>query len=86
MNSKERVLACINRQPIDRTPLDCWLYQRPEVYVWNRFLELETLGPLVRLEPGAATTHVETWEFYPGVHAAQTIEGVRSLIGDLGVV
>lgn len=28
MNSKERVLACINRQPIDRTPLDCWLYQR----------------------------------------------------------
>ncbi len=28
MNSKERVLACIQRQPIDRTPLDCWLYQR----------------------------------------------------------
>ena len=28
MNSKERVLASINRQPIDRTPLDCWLYQR----------------------------------------------------------
>ena len=57
-----------------------------EVYVWNRFLELETLGPLVRLEPGAATTHVETWEFYPGVQAAQTVEGVRSLIRDLGIV
>lgn len=28
MNSKERVLATINRQPTDRTPLDCWLYQR----------------------------------------------------------
>ncbi len=28
MNSKERVLATINRQPVDRTPLDCWLYQR----------------------------------------------------------
>lgn len=28
MNSKERVLATINRQPLDRTPLDCWLYQK----------------------------------------------------------
>ncbi|HBY94734.1 MAG: uroporphyrinogen decarboxylase family protein [Ardenticatenaceae bacterium] len=28
MNSKERVLATINRQPSDRTPLDCWLYQK----------------------------------------------------------
>ena len=28
MNSKERVLATINRQPVDRTPLDCWLYQK----------------------------------------------------------
>lgn len=28
MNSKERVLATINRQPTDRTPLDCWLYQK----------------------------------------------------------
>lgn len=28
MNSKERVLATINHKPIDRTPLDCWLYQK----------------------------------------------------------
>lgn len=28
MNSKERVLATLNRQPTDRTPLDCWLYQQ----------------------------------------------------------
>ncbi len=28
MNSKERVLATISRQPVDRTPLDCWLYQK----------------------------------------------------------
>lgn len=28
MNGKERVLATINRQPTDRTPLDCWLYQK----------------------------------------------------------
>jgi len=28
MNSKERVLATFNRQPTDRTPIDCWLYQK----------------------------------------------------------
>jgi uroporphyrinogen decarboxylase len=28
MNSKERVLATINRLPVDRTPLDCMLYQK----------------------------------------------------------
>lgn len=28
MNSKERVLATLNHQPTDRTPIDCWLYQK----------------------------------------------------------
>ena len=28
MNGKERILATINRQPTDRTPLDCMLYQK----------------------------------------------------------
>lgn len=28
MNSKERVLATLAKQPVDRTPLDCWLYQK----------------------------------------------------------
>jgi uroporphyrinogen decarboxylase len=28
MNSKERVLATLRHQPTDRTPLDCWLYQK----------------------------------------------------------
>jgi uroporphyrinogen decarboxylase len=28
MNGKERVLAALNRQPTDRTPIDCWLYQK----------------------------------------------------------
>ena len=28
MNSLERVLATVNRQPADRTPIDCWLYQK----------------------------------------------------------
>jgi uroporphyrinogen decarboxylase len=28
MNSKERVLATLERKPTDRTPIDCWLYQK----------------------------------------------------------
>ncbi len=28
MNSKQRVLATLNHQPTDRTPIDCWLYQK----------------------------------------------------------
>ena len=28
MNGKERILATLNHEPTDRTPLDCWLYQR----------------------------------------------------------
>lgn len=33
-----------------------------QVYVGDDFIELETLGPLVTLEPGEATRHSETWE------------------------
>jgi uroporphyrinogen-III decarboxylase len=28
MNGKERVLATLKREPADRTPVDCWLYQK----------------------------------------------------------
>jgi uroporphyrinogen decarboxylase len=28
MNSKERVIATLERRPTDRTPIDCWLYQK----------------------------------------------------------
>ena len=35
-----------------------------EVYCNDEYVELETLAPLVQLEPGQAATHDETWEFY----------------------
>ena len=28
MNSVERVRATLAHQPVDRTPIDCWLYQK----------------------------------------------------------
>ena len=49
MNGKERVLAALNRQPTDRTPIDCWLYQKqfveklaaeygPREQFWDEFI------------------------------------------------
>jgi hypothetical protein len=51
-----------------------------ESYVCDNFIESETLGPLTHLEPGQASTHVENWEFYTGVYAPQSIEGVREVV------
>ena len=28
MNGQERILATLARKPVDRTPIDCWLYQK----------------------------------------------------------
>jgi hypothetical protein len=38
-----------------------------ECYINDEFVEIETLGPLVRLGPGEAATHVETWRLEAGV-------------------
>jgi hypothetical protein len=35
-----------------------------ESYCNDKFIELETLGPLTRLEPGASVLHRETWEVH----------------------
>ncbi len=36
-----------------------------ECYCNDAFIELETLGPLTRLQPGQSVEHVETWELFP---------------------
>lgn len=35
-----------------------------ETYCNHKFIELESLGPLTKLEPGATLVHNETWELY----------------------
>lgn len=45
-----------------------------EAYCNDEFVELETLAPFVRLEPGQSITHDETWEFYSGA----TLESLLS--------
>jgi len=43
-----------------------------ETYVKGSFVELESLGPLQRLEPGASTEYVEHWYLHPGVEIGGT--------------
>ncbi len=38
-----------------------------ELFTNNRMLEVETLGPLVDLAPGAEATHREDWEVWTGI-------------------
>ncbi len=42
-----------------------------EVYCNGLFIELETLGPLAILEPGASLEHRETWQLYPSLEAPE---------------
>jgi hypothetical protein len=55
-----------------------------EVYVCDRFIELETLGPLVVIQPGQTITHTEAWEVHTNCARYQhTLEGVRAMVKDL---
>jgi hypothetical protein len=37
-----------------------------EIYCGNQFVELESLGPLTKLNPGSSVTHLEKWEVENG--------------------
>ena len=49
------------------------------------FLELETLGPRTKLEPGESLTHQETWLVYDQVDVALTNESIDNLVGEIGL-
>jgi hypothetical protein len=49
-----------------------------ELFVQDRFIELETLGPLVQLESGESTTHTETWEIFQIPDLEITPENLRA--------
>jgi hypothetical protein len=54
-----------------------------EFYCGDRFIEMETLGPVTRLEPGQAVDHVETWELHASVDVPQTLDGARAVARSL---
>ena len=56
-----------------------------EAYVKDSFVELETLGPLTTLEPGANVTFEETWEVHAGRYPL-TLETSRTLCEHLSLL
>ena len=54
-----------------------------QVYCNSHYIELETLAPLSRLEPGQCSVHVETWEIYRAVDVPPSVEGLSDLIRSL---
>jgi hypothetical protein len=53
-----------------------------EVYSNHRFIEIETLAPLVALAPGQATEHIETWHII-AAQAASTPAELMAVIKQL---
>jgi hypothetical protein len=51
-----------------------------ETYCSDRFVEMESLGPLETLAPGMATQLTETWELYDGMEAAFLSKEIRELL------
>jgi hypothetical protein len=51
-----------------------------EVYACDQFLELETLGGMVRLEPGATVQHTEHWFLFDDVEPVATEDDVDRII------
>jgi hypothetical protein len=51
-----------------------------ESYNDHRFVELESLGPLVELSPGGGTTLIETWELYDTLDVPFIPQEVRELL------
>ncbi len=56
-----------------------------ECYCNHQFLELETLAPVGRLEPGASITHIETWELYGDVKFPADETTVQQIVNELGL-
>jgi hypothetical protein len=51
-----------------------------ELFTNSEFLELETLGALVTLPPGASTHHCEDWYLFDGLPLVESEESIRSEI------
>jgi len=55
-----------------------------ETFTNNEFLEIETLGPITKVEPGHTVEQVEHWSLARNINLAQhTDEGIDSLLSQL---
>ena len=51
-----------------------------EVYCNDQFVELETLGPMARLEPGQSAYHQEIWEIRTGLPPIENADDARRAV------
>ena len=51
-----------------------------ETFTKNDFIELETVGRLVTLEPGESAEHVETWSLFQGVDPGEGEDALEAAI------
>jgi hypothetical protein len=51
-----------------------------ECYCNDRFLELETLGPIRTIEPGETASHVETWHLFRDIEMPPDAQAVERLL------
>jgi len=51
-----------------------------EVFTNSEFLELETLGPIVTLQPGEVTHHKEHWWLFDGIPPISAEDSIRSAL------
>jgi len=56
-----------------------------ECYCNDQFLELETLAPISKIEPGACASHVETWDLYRNVDCPRDEKDIQTLVQKLGL-
>jgi hypothetical protein len=54
-----------------------------EIFTNPEFLELETLGPIVELEPGQSASHTESWALYADVPAGDDDAWISSTVSPL---
>lgn len=56
-----------------------------ECYCNDQFIELETLAPISKIEPGACVTHVEAWELFKDIECPRDEKDVLALAQKLGL-
>jgi hypothetical protein len=56
-----------------------------EVFTNPEFLELESLGPKVQLEPGESSVHKETWTLFRNVSGGEDEAWIRAAVAPLAV-
>jgi hypothetical protein len=51
-----------------------------EIYTAGDFIEVESLGPMRRLEAGQSTEHVERWSLFKNVQIGKTEQDVEAAL------